>query len=503
METKEIERMYEGFFEVCDKTALTMGLEGGLAVIETYEGLTPTSTKDGVTTVKSFFYNDRCKNIGAFFAKQAAARTLVLVGDNTTTTLVFAADLVRNVQKFNSRVKKGMQIAKEDFEKQLKLLKKPTSGARLKAVASISANNDAKIGKLVYDAYKRVGKNGVVAVREDLNSSRTTLKVSEGFVFDKGWKTKEFINQQTKGTWEGEDVNIIVFEGNLNISSGQTVIDAIKGKEKEPLLIVCESLAEDLALNMVDFNTRGLTDVCVVESPFFLDQRKVFLKDLALYTETDSFVQGTSDFIKMGKASKVIVTQSSTSIIQNEVNPVISDKVKELKATLEFDPEKDFVQKRITAFEGVAVIINVGEASEGARKELFDRVEDSVAAVKAALEEGVIAGGGSGLVYISNSLSKKFDNEDIQKGYNSVKQALLSPLKTVLNNADVDYTKYLEFSENNYGVGYNLATNQVEDLVKEGVLDSVKGLRVAMENALSVASLILNTKVIIPRLTVE
>jgi len=493
--------MYKGFFDSCSSVALSMGAEGKLAVITTNEFSPPISTKDGVSISRAIFYKNKFKNIGAYFSKQAAAKTLAVVGDATTTTLVFAMALVKATRKkkeyfFNSKVREGIQTAQKEVEEHLKSLSKSAGEEEIHAIAKISANGSERIAELVKEAYTAVGKDGSIGVQQNPDSSITTLKLSKGMMLDRGWKSPFLINKETNASWEADQVNILVYEGNIQTSNANSIAEFIQTKQDEPILIVCEHISDDVILNIVDNFQRKILNICVIESPFYAEQRKAILQDIALYAGTEPFVQGTTENLKFGKASKVIVDQNSTSIIVEDISEAVTDRIENLKSQLSTTSEKDFFRKRIAALEGKAAIIMVGDVTEGATKEQYDRVEDSVAAVKAALQEGIISGGGSALVYIAAQMKTQFKDADVQFGYEVVKKALEAPYRTILSNARVNASEFIEQSRKTYGTGYNVKTDQVEDLNKSGVVDSVKSGRVALENAVSVGNLILNTKVI-------
>lgn len=509
------DKLFEGFFQSCDAVAASMGAEGAFAIIANEMGA-PTVTKDGVTISKSIFFNNDHKNLGAFFCKQASAKTLVQVGDATTTTLVLAKGIVENTWKqydsiggvvpvnvetnkhgeyhFNSKVREGIEIAQKEVEKQLKSISLPAETKDILNIARISANNDETIANLVLEAYEAVGASGTIDVQENYEDAKTFVKLSQGMRFDRGWKSP-FLTHEN-GVFESENVNILVYEGNITTANAQDIATFLEQKRHEPILLVCEHITDDVMLNVEDMHRRKVLNICVVEAPFYAEQRKEILQDLALYTNTEVFIQGTTEKMSWGKASKVIVEQNNTSIIQDKVSDKVSDKLEKLKESLETAAEKDFVQKRISNFEGKAAIIMVGGTVEAERREKKDRVDDSVGAVMSAVEEGIVSGGGSSLVYISSNMKDTFKDEDIQFGYDVVREAILAPYQTILTNAKVGYEQYIEASETLYQ-GYNVKTRQIENLHKSGVVDSVKGIRVALENAVSVSNLLLNTKVII------
>lgn len=494
-------KVFKGFFTACDAVSATIGPEGRLAIIQNDLG-TAVPTKDGVTVARSIFIKENEENIGVFFAKQAALKTLVVSGDSTSTTLVFAKSLIQNTLKrnwlkkeyyFNSRVKEGMEIGIKEVSNSIKSLSKKADSQDIHNIARISANNNSEIADIVTQAYEAVGENGVIDVRESQESSVTTVKITNGMTFNKGWKSPLLISDDKTGVWEAEDVNIILFEGIISPSNAQQISDVVTTIQKEPILIICERIESDVEDNIVNNFQRGLLNICVVEAPYFAAERATFFKDLALYTSGESHVQGISEGFKVGKADKVIIEKEMTSIIQNEAPQEVKDLAQELKK----QPTNDYLKKRISNLEGKAAIITIGAITDMEAQELKDRVDDSVCAVKSALREGVIAGGGCSLVYISGTMNKQFENKDIQFGYNIIKKSLSAPYNKILENAKIPAKKYRKHSEKTYGIGYNVKNHKVENLLEQGILDSSKSIRVALENSKSVVSLLLDTAVVI------
>jgi len=505
-------KLLEGFFEACNATICTMGTEGAFAILKDNFLNAPVVTKDGVSVVKEVAFKNPHKNMGAFFAKQAAGKTLLKVGDNTTTCLVFAKALVENTKKetksfwpwkkskadyyFNSKVKEGMDLASEEVKKYLAEIAAPTNNVNIKSIANIASNGDEEVTKLVTEAFLTVGATGTIDVQENFDNPKTSLKVTEGFRFSKGWKSPFLINNKENGTFEAENANILVYEGIISPQNAQDIANFIELKANEPIVIICERIIDDTVLNIIDMHQKKILNICVIEAPFYDVERKSFMQDIALYTDTEVYVQGTTKQYSFGRASKIIIEEESTSIIQEELNPKVSKRIADLRGQLETTTNKDFLKKTIAALEGKAAIISVGDFLEGSRKERFDRCEDAVFAVKAAVEEGVVSGGGSSLVYIASQMKSKFENKDIQFGYDTVKKSICAPFETILSNAKINPEDFKAVAKE-YGVGYNVRTHEVEDFLETGVLDSAKGIRVALENAVSTSTLLLNTKVII------
>lgn len=481
------DKMLKGFFKACTAVEATLGAEGRLAIIE--DDFVPFVTKDGVTVAKHLFSEDRQENLGMFFAKQAALKTLAASGDSTSTTLVFAKALAKaNKNYFNSRVKSGIEKGIVETIEQLKNLAKWTTDDDLFNVAKVSANNNEDIAQVVFEAYKAVGKDGIIDVEQNENSTVTSYAVSSGLKFNKGWKSPFFINNQKSLSWENSDVRVVLYEGIVSVHNINDIAKGLTPIKDKPILLMCDRIEMDAENIMVDTFRSGKLNICIIEAPHFADERSMFFKDMAMYTGGEVFQQGLSTEYKFGTADKVIIEQNTTSIVQKQINQTTLDYCEDLQDA-----------KRKAVLLGKAAIIKVGAVTGIEGGEVFDRVEDSVAAVKSAVEEGVIAGGGSALVYIANKMTTVFDDEDEQKGYNSVKKALYSPFKAILKNAKTEHKQFKPQIEASYGVGYNVKSRQIENLIEKGILDSSKSIRIALENAKSVVSLLLDTSVIVSK----
>lgn len=503
----ETGKLINGFNKACDAVTATAGAEGRLAVIVNELGV-PTVTKDGVSVARSLFSADKEENIGMFFAKQAALKTLVSSGDSTTTTLIFAKALASNnylkkfpwskkVKSFNSKVKEGIDLGLVEVNKHLKTVAKKAKEKDIYNIAKVSANNNEEIAAIVEEAFKAVGAQGVIDVQQNEDSVHTTVKVSNGMRFNKGWKSPFLTTDEKTGVWEGKDVNVVLFEGTVSPSTAQIIADSLTPVQNEPVILVCERIELDTENVIVDLHRHGKLNICVIEAPYFSDERSTFFKDLALYSGGESYIQGVTKDFKFGKVDKVIIEKDSTSIIQNSVNDSVANLSSELKELLIKTPKNEYLKKRISNLEGKAAIIYVGGVTDMEINELFDRVEDSVSAVKSAVQEGIISGGGSALVYIASLMNSKFSDKNVQQGYNSIVKALYAPYEQILKNAKIKPQQYIYKIQKEYGIGYNVKTNNLENLLEEGILDSAKSIRVALENAKSVVSMLLDTEVIV------
>jgi chaperonin GroEL len=507
-------RLLEGFFTVCEAVSQTMGAQGKLAIMENEILGNPRVTKDGISTAKKIFFDHPEKNIGANLAKQIAAKTLVTAGDSTTTSLVFAKALVENSKKqkwfkkelfFNKRVEEGMDLAYTDFCKLLISLSKDVDDEVIQKIATVSSNNNFEIGDLVYKAYKSVGANGIIDVQENHKSYFSTMESSKGMRFNKGWESPFLINNQKTAKFEGENAVVVIYEGNLGGDEVvQNFLQDVKDRDKKdgtntPIIIVAERFHPDTLIKLTDLNQRGVLDITAVQAPEYDVKRKALLEDLACFTGGKLFLQGGEDKnIVAGVVDKVIVTETSTSFIKESTNEETSKKITELKGQLEEVNDEEFIKRRIQNLEGQSATIFVGGVSESEIKEKFDRVDDAVRSIESAQEEGWIAGGGTALAYIAQMLrNKKIGSEETKFGYNIVIEALEAPFKQICKNANRKHTSYIRESRKIYGKGYNAYTDRSSNLIDDNILDSSKSIRTALENAMSVSKLLLNTAVII------
>lgn len=492
----------EGFFLVCDGVKVTLGSEGGTGVLENEQLGFPILTKDGISIARRIFSENKKVDMGAAIARQACARSLTLSGDSTTSTLVLAQAIVNATKKdeeyfFNKKVEQGINEAYEDIVKNLNKVSKKVTPASVKKIARVSANGDKAIADVVFEAYKKVGQSGLIDVQES-DTSSTVLKHTSGMKLNKGFYSPFLINNQNTGVFEGTDVTVLVYNG-FEIHKSEAVINFINDNKGKPLLIVAERVnSEDWIKDIYRVNqSKAGFDVCVIECPFFDQKREAMLEDIAIYTGGKVFVQGSSEEVVPGNISKLLVEQNYTSFFQDIISEEVKERVIHLKSQLPTSTDKEFFAKRISNFEGTSATILVGGMSPQETKEKFDRVEDSVCAVKSALQEGYIAGGGSALVYIATKLNRNFQNADVQFGYDLMKKAIEAPFRQICINARRDPEDYINQARESYGKGYNATTDEVADLVKDGILDSKRSIQVALEQAKTSAILLMNVKVVV------
>lgn len=495
-----MKKLYNGFFAVCDAVKHTLGAEGRLAVIRpAMMGMPPLVTKDGVTVAKNIHFADDEESMGATLAKQVAIRTLAKVGDNTTTALVLAKEIIDQTDNyfFNKKTEKGLEIAFEEICEKMKEIAKPTDDEAVKRIATISSNNNEEIGNVIFDAYKFVGDNGIIDIKEVDSSTKISFEPRKGLRFEKGWSSPFLINNERSGTFEAEDALVIVYEG-YEIHNNNVVKKFINENKNKPIVIVVERLGQpEWVDTLYRFSKQSGCDITLIEAPEFDKKRTALLEDLAVYTGAEIFSQNISNEIKAGIINKVIVEQNATYFIQKELNKETEHRISVLKSNLETTTEKEFFQKRIQNFNGVSATIMVGGITPEESRERFDRVDDAVKNIKSSISEGYVAGGGSAFVFISNTMNKVFDNEHTQKGYNILKEAIKKPYLQICENARVDGRQFIDKIQKEYGVGYNAKTDELSNMFTDGVIDSTKSLRVALENAKAQSILLLNTAVVI------
>lgn len=498
------ERLLKGFLETCTAVGKTMGSEGSLAIYESEMMGMPIVTKDGISVAKSMYYQDKHMSMGNYMAKQAALRTVLEIGDSTSTSLVLAKAIVESSLKrenifckkpvYNKKVEQGFQIALDEVKERLHALSSETTEEDILKIATISSNNNKEIGSVILEAYKAVGTEGIVDFKENSDSTKTELSVTNGMLLPKGM-VSPLLKNSNSGNFEAEEVLVVVYSG-YEIGSSKEVFDFINSNIKKPILLIVERVQdEDFVHRIASGNQNGF-NICLIECPFFDSQREMLLEDIALYSGGKVFIQGSGVPVTPGVVDRVVISSNTSSLIKKDISEEVKDKIADLEIELKSTKEKTFIKRRIQLLNGVAATINVGAVTESERKEIFDRVEDAIHAVKAAVEEGWVAGGGATLVHISKNMRQDLHSVDVQLGYNIVKKAILSPFYQICDNANRDGSDYIG-STNFYGYGYNAVKDETSNLIEDGVIDSVKALRVSLENAVSVSKLLLNIKVVV------
>ena len=509
---------------LADAVKVTLGPRGRNVVIEKKFG-SPTITKDGVTVAKEIDLQDAQENMGAQMVREVASKTSDIAGDGTTTATVLAQAIYREGVKTVAAganpmaLKRGIEKAitaicgsldKEGNRKpgELDKFSKQIQGDHIAQVGTISANNDETIGKIIAEAMKKVGKDGVITV-EEAKTLETQLDVVEGMQFDRGYLSPYFVTDPERMEAIQENAYILIHE--KKISSMKDLLPLLEqiAKSGKPLLIVAEDVEGEALATLVVNKLRGTLQVCAVKAPGFGDRRKAMLQDIAILTGGKAITEDLGIKLEnvqvqdLGQAKKLTIDKDNTTIVEGKgKHTEIEGRVKEIrsqidKTTSDYDREK--LQERLAKLVGGVAVIKVGAATETEMKEKKARVEDAMHATRAAVEEGIVPGGGVALARCAASLEKVKADGDEQIGINIVKRAITEPLRQIVENAGeegaVILGKVLESKETNFG--FNAFTNEYEDLVKAGVLDPTKVVRTALQNAGSIASLMLTTEALV------
>jgi chaperonin GroEL len=507
-------RMLKGVNILANAVKATLGPKGRNAVLEKSFGA-PTVTKDGVSVAKEIELKDKFENMGAQMVKEVASNTSDEAGDGTTTATVLAQAIVREGLKAVAAganpmdLKRGIDAAVTTAVDELKRLSKPCKDQKAIAqVGTISANSDESIGKTIADAMEKVGKEGVITVEEG-TSLQNELDVVEGMQFDRGYLSPYFINNQQNQTSELDSPYILLYE--KKISNVREMLPLLEGiaKAGRPLLVIAEDVEGEALATLVVNTIRGIVKVAAVKAPGFGDRRKAMLQDIAILTggQVISDEVGLSlekaTLNDLGEAKKIVVEKENTTIIDGKgKNSDIKARVEQIRkqveeATSDYDKEK--LQERVAKLSGGVAVIKVGAATEVEMKEKKARVEDALHATRAAVEEGVVPGGGVALIRAQKAVEKlQGKNEDQAFGIRILARSIEEPLRQIVANAGEDAAVVLAKVKDGKGTfGYNAATGDYGDMLELGILDPTKVTRLALQNAASVAGLLLTTEVMV------
>ena len=492
----------------------TLGPKGRNVVIDKKFG-SPTVTKDGVTVAKEIELEDACENMGAQMVREVASKTSDDAGDGTTTATLLAEAIYREGLKFVTAganpigIQRGIQKAVEASVVQLaRITRKVKDKEEIKQVATVSANWDTTIGEIIAEAMEKVGKDGTITV-EEAKSIETTLEVVEGMQFDKGYLSPYFITNAEAMETKLEDAYVLNYE--RKISSLKELFPILEkvAQSGKPLLIIAEDVEGEALATLVVNKLRGTFKVCAVKAPGFGDRRKAMMEDLAILTggkfiSEDLGIKLESIGLEdLGRAKSIVVDQESTTLVAGGGKPgEIQGRVNQIRRQIEettSDYDKEKLQERLAKLAGGVAIINVGAATETEMKEKKARVEDALHATRAAVEEGIVPGGGVALIRCLSVLEGlKLQDEDEQIGVNIVKRAIEEPTRVLAENAGMEGSVVVQEVKRRKGnEGYNVATNEYEDLIKAGVVDPKKVTRAALQNASSIAGLLLTTECLI------
>jgi len=502
-----------GVNQLADAVKVTLGPKGRNVVLEKKFG-GPNITKDGVTVAKEIELKDPLENMGAQMVREVASKTSDVAGDGTTTATILAQSIYREGVKAVAAganpmaLKRGIEKAVEVAIEEVKKLSKPVSGDMIAQVGTISANSDTTIGNIIADAMKKVGKDGVITVEESKTMS-TELDTVEGMQFDRGYLSPYFVTDAERMEVVLEDPYILIHEKKIaNMKDLLPLLEQI-ARSGKPLLIAAEEVEGEALATLVVNKLRGTLNACAVKAPGFGDRRKAMLEDIGVLTGGKAIMEDIGVKLEgvrledLGRAKRVTVDKDNTTIVDGGGQPkAIEGRVKQLRSQIEettSDYDREKLQERLAKLAGGVAVIKVGAATETEMKEKKARVEDALHATRAAVEEGIVPGGGVALLRASRVLADLKLEGDEQIGVTIVKRACEEPLRQIVSNSGTEgaivVDKVRENSNNNYG--YNAMTDTYEDLVAAGVIDPTKVTRSALQNASSIASLMLTTEAMI------
>ena len=503
-----------GVNQLADAVAITLGPKGRNVVIDKKFG-SPTITKDGVTVAKEIELKEPLENMGAQMVREVASKTSDVAGDGTTTATVLARAIFKEGVKTVAAganpmaLKRGIEKAVIRAVEAIGAMAKPVKGDAIAQVGTISANGDNTIGGIIAEAMKQVGKDGVITVEES-KSLETSLDVVEGMQFDRGYLSPYFVTDSER--MEASLDNALILLNEKKISSMKDLLPVLEqvAKQGKPLLIVAEDVEGEALATLVVNKLRGTLQVCAVKAPGFGDRRKAMLEDIAILTGGKVISEDLGIKLEnvkledLGRAKKITVDKDNTTIVEGAgKNADIQGRVSTIRRQIEettSDYDREKLQERLAKLVGGVAVIKVGAATETELKEKKARVEDAMHATRAAVEEGIVPGGGVTLVRAAKALdSLKLDDEDEQIGVNIIRRALEEPLRKIAENAGKEGAVIVERvkSEKGENFGFNAATEEFGDLVKAGVIDPAKVARTALQNASSIASLMLTTEAMI------
>ncbi|MBP7867759.1 MAG: chaperonin GroEL [Acidobacteria bacterium] len=504
------QKILEGVNKLADTVKLTLGPKGRNVVLEKKFGA-PTITKDGVTVAKEIELKDKMTNLGAQMVKEVASKTSDVAGDGTTTATLLAQAIykegVKNVAAGANpmAIKRGIDKSVEAVVKEITKMSVPVSGDMIAQVGSISANNDMSIGSIIAEAMKKVGKDGVITV-EEAKTLETALEVVEGMQFDRGYLSPYFVTDPERMEAVLEDVNILIHEKKISAMKDLLPVLEQIARSGKPLLIIAEDVEGEALATLVVNKLRGTLQVAAVKAPGFGDRRKAMLEDIAILTGGKVISEDLGiklENIKMedlGRAKRIRIDKDNTTIVDGQHNPAdLQARIKQIRVqidetTSDYDREK--LQERLAKLVGGVAVIKVGAATETEMKEKKARVEDAMHATKAAVEEGIVPGGGVAFLRVMKALDGLNLDGDEKVGVCIIRRALEEPIRQIALNAGLEGAVVAERvkASDDVNFGYNAETEVYEDLVKAGVIDPAKVTRTALQNAASIAGLLLTTE---------
>jgi chaperonin GroEL len=508
-------KMKKGVDILADAVKVTLGPKGRNVVIEKKFGA-PGVTKDGVTVAKEIDLEDPIENMGAQMVKEVASKTADVAGDGTTTATVLAQSIIgeglknvaagANPMDLKRGIDKAVKVVVENLKKQSEKVGNDTK--KIEQVAAISANNDAEIGKLIAEAMNKVTKDGVITV-EEAKGTDTTVEVVEGMQFDRGYLSAYFITNSEKMQVELQNPYILIYD--KKISAMKDILHILEkvAQQGAPLLIISEDLEGEALATLVVNKLRGTLKVAAVKAPGFGDRRKEMLTDIATLTggivisEDQGYKLENADLTYLGKAESVTIDKDNTTVVGGKGEKKdITARISQIKAQIEVttsDYDREKLQERLAKLSGGVAVLYVGAATEVEMKEKKDRVDDALHATRAAVEEGIVAGGGVAYIRAIEALDKlKGDNNDEQTGIAIIKRAIEEPLRQITANAGIEGSIVVQkVKEGKADFGFNARTEAYENLIGAGVIDPTKVTRIALENAASIAGMLLTTECVV------
>jgi chaperonin GroEL len=512
-DTAARDKILAGVNALANAVRVTLGPRGRNVVIEKSFGA-PTITKDGVTVAKEIELEDKFENMGAQMVREVASKTSDVAGDGTTTATVLAQAIYREGSKMVAaghnpmEIKRGIDFAVKAIVEKLEKLSKPTKDPReIAQVGTISANGDEQIGKIIADAMQKVGKEGVITV-EEAKSLETVLDVVEGMQFDRGYLSPYFVTDQDRMEVVLNDAYLLICE--KKISSMKDLLPVLEAiaKQGRPLLIIAEDVEGEALATLVVNKLRGTLNTAAVKAPGFGDRRKEMLKDVAILTGGQVVSEDLGIKLEnvtlsdLGQAKRLTVDKDNTTIVDGAgKKPEIKARIETIRRQIEdttSDYDREKLQERLAKLVGGVAVIKVGAATEVEMKEKKARVEDALNATRAAVEEGIVPGGGTALLRCQSVLEKLGLSEEQTTGVNIIRRALEEPIRQIANNAGLEGSIVVEKVRSGKGnFGYNAQSEQYTDLIEDGIIDPTKVVRTALQNAASVASLMLTTEALI------
>jgi len=507
------QHILRGVNQLADAVKITLGPKGRNVVLEKKFG-SPTITKDGVTVAKEIDLKDPLENLGAQMVREVASKTSDVAGDGTTTATVLAQSIFKQGIKTVAAganpmaLKRGIEQAIAVAVEEIKHLSKPVTGDAIAQVGTISANNDETIGRIIAEAMEKVGKDGVITVEES-KTMETVLDVVEGMQFDRGYLSPYFVTDAERMECVLENPFILIHEKKIsNMKDLLPLLEQI-ARAGRPLLIVAEEVEGEALATLVVNKLRGTLNCSAVKAPGFGDRRKAMLEDISILTNGKAIMEETGIKLEgvrledLGKAKRVTIDKDNTTIIEGGGSKkAIEGRVKQLRAQIEettSDYDREKLQERLAKLVGGVAVIKVGAATETEMKEKKARVEDAMHATRAAVEEGIVPGGGVALVRALGALGKVEAEGDEQIGVSIVRRSLEEPLRQIAANAGHEGSVVVERvkAEKSVNFGFNAEAGEFEDLVKAGVIDPAKVARAALQNAASIAGLMLTTEALV------